>query len=343
TINRVPTLSSAFVESGVVTLQFSSFAASGGQFAATTSVYGGETAEVANSGGLNRIRIGSLLGDKKLPGDPLSLTAITTDTTVPKLDGNLARLGSTASLITVIQDALNAQFGITTGVASYDSSTGIVTFSANGKVYRFIPIGTPTVQVAGTVASTRSNRFSSTNPASTASGAFSLASRGIQLSLASSLAYFTDLKQALVAVDPSATIRLLSSGALKIYVNGLDVIAAPGSNAAGGGTLATPGFQLDSNGYFAFKDSTGAVQSLYPVFADVTVPDSTVKALDPAGSVSHNGNGTATLVLSGNPYTIKLDYFLVALPAAHAADLFWLDGAKIYIRYPDNTAQAFTL
>lgn len=332
TLNRGSTQTSAFVQSGVVNIQSSGSTSS-------TGVYGGETAEVTNRGSLNRVRIGSLSGDQNLPGDPVTVSNVTTDSTIPNLSGNLARLGNTASLVDVIRNALNTQFGTTTGQVTYDETNKIVTYTVNGKVYRFIPIGVPTIQIGGSIAS----RFAATNPASSASGSFSLASNGIQVTLASTLGYFNDLNQALKALDPNAKTRIRSSGALQLTINGADYLAIPGSNALGGGTIETPGFQLDSKGYFAFKDSTGAVQSLYPIFADTSAADQTVKALDPTGSVTDNGNGTATMVLQGASYILKPGYLLISLPAAHTSDLWWQDGATLYLRFPDSTAQGFTL
>ena len=341
TVKKDDAQSSAFVQSGKVSLQYSGFAGANG-FAATTEVYAGETAEVSNTGALKQIRVGSLNGDKNIPGDPVTLANVTTDSSVPKLEGNLARLNNTASLLTVIQEALNSQFGVTSSQISYDKANGVVTYTANGKIYRFIPIGAPKVQVGGTFASMRGNRFSASNVANTASGAFTLAGRGIEVTVGSALGYFTDLDQALKAADPKSTIRLRSNGALQLGLFGANYIATPGSLSTAG-QAGTPGFLVDSGtGYFAFKDSTGAVQLLYPAFADISTVDLTVKAIDPAGSTTSNGNGTATMVL-GNSYVLKPEYLLIALPPAHAADLWWLDGALIYIRYPDSTAQAFTL
>lgn len=340
TVSNSGSQTSAFVQSGVVYYQVSGSTASS-KFAATsgTAVYGGETAEVSNSGSLDRIRIGSLVGDKGLPGDPLTLTNVTSDSTIPKLDGNLQRLNNTATLLTVIQDALNSKFGVTTGVASYDKTNGVVTYTVGNKVYRFIPIDVPTIQIGGATASV----FAAANPATSASGAFSLASQGIQMSLASSLGYFTDLNTAVKVIDPNGKIRIRSSGALQVTLNGADYTGVPGSNAISGGTIQSPGFQLDSNGYFAFKDSTGAVQSLYPAFADLTVGDKTVKALEPTGTVTDNGDGTTIMLLLGKTYTLRPVYALIPLPTAHTNDLWWQDGATFYLRYPDDTAQGFTL
>ncbi len=336
TVNAAGSQTHAFVQNGKVSLLFSGFAS-------TTDIYGGETAEITNTGALKQLRIGSLNGDKGIPGDPLTLAQVTTDSTVPKLDGNLARLNNTASLLTVIQEALNSQFGVTGSQISYDKTNGVVTYTAGGKTYRFIPIGVPTVQVSGTTASVRGNRFSASNVANTASGAFSLASRGIQLTLGSTLGYFEDLNQVLKASDPNATIRLRSNGALQLNLGGASYLAAPASQSTSGGQTGAPAFVTDSSGFVAFRDSTGATQILYPVFADITTVDTTIKALAPTSSTTASGNGTAVLMLNGSPVTLLPQYPLIGLPTAHANDLWWQDGAMFYIRYADNTAQGFAV
>lgn len=334
---------STFVQNCVVYFNPSGTISSANGFSATTgtAVYGGETAEVSNSGSLDRIRIGSLTGDKGLPGDPLTLVNVTADSTIPNLDGSLQRLSNNATLLTVIQAALDSKFGVTASQISYDKTGGVVTYTANSKVYRFIPIDVPTVQINGAVAA--ANRFAATNPASSASGAFSLASQGISVTLASTLGYFTDLNKAMTGYDPASKIRIRSSGTLQLTLYGVDYVCAPGSNAAGGAQLPStaPDFLLE-NGMFSFRDSYGATQVLYPAFADISVADQTVKALDASGSVIDNGDGTTTMNVLGAVYKLKPQYLLVPLPSAHVNEQWWLDGALIYLRYPDNTAQSIT-
>lgn len=334
TVNATGSQTLAFVQNGKVSLLFSGFAS-------TTDVYGGETAEINNAGALKRLRIGSLNGDQKIPGDPLTLEQVATDTTVPKLDGNLARLNNTASLLTVIQEALNSQFGVTVSQISYDQSNGVVTYTAGGKTYRFIPIGAPIVQVGGTTASVRGNRFSASSAANTASGAFTLAGRGIQVTMGSALGYFTDLNQVLKASDPNASIRLRSNGVLQLNLGGASYLASPGSQSTSSGQTGAPAFVSDSSGFVAFRDSTGASQVMYPVFADIATVDTTIKALAPTSSTTASGDGTALLMLNGSPVTLLPQYPLIGLPTAHANDLWWQEGATFYIRYPDSTAQAF--
>lgn len=337
-INRNAAVTSAYVSSGTASITYAN------TFADTATIYNGETAEVGVEGSLTRIRLGSLNGDQNLPGDPLTLIDVTLDSNVPNLNGNLARLNNSASLLTLIQTALNARFGVTTGRVRYDANQGVVVYTVNAYVHRFIPIGSPTVQLGGTVAAA-SNRFSATSPGSQIGGVFDVASQGIQLTLASSLGYFTDLNQAIKTMDPNAKVRIRSSGVLQLTIGGGDYVGIPGSIGAGGGAApsVTPGFQLDNNGLISFMDSYGAMQVLYPIFADTSVVDLTVKAIDPSGSVSDNGNGTGTMILLGSSFTTRPEYQLIPLPAGHEADLWWMDGARLFVRYPDATAQAFGL
>lgn len=337
-VDRTAALTSVYVGSGTASISYDN------AFADSMTIYAGETAEVGVEGSLSRIRLGSLNGDQGLPGDPITLADVATDEKLPKLAGNLARLNNSASLLNVIQAGLNEKFGVSNGLVSYDQARGVVVYSVNGRSHRFLPVGSPTVQLGGTVTAAP-NRFSAVSVASSIAGTFSVVSQGIELTLASSLAYFTDLSQAIKTMDANAKVRVRSNGVLQLTIGGADYVAIPGSIGAGGTATPSvaPGFQLDNNGLIAFMDSYGAMQVLYPVFADTSVVDLTIKAIDPAGSASDNGNGTGTMLLLGATYTTHPEYQLIPLPAAHASDQWWLDGTRIFVRYPDGTAQAFSL
>ena len=340
-VERGDSQTSAYIEAGTVKLDYPGLAAAGGAAsAASIDVHGGETAEIDNAGLLSRLRIGSLSGDRGLPGDPLSLPKVASDVVVPRLNGSVPRLGA-GSLLTVVQQGLNARFDVSGSQIAYDQSNGVVSYVAAGKTYRFLPIGSPTVQLGGALAGVHGNRFAAGSAASTANGAFSLASQGIELTLASSLGYFSDLDQALKAADPKANIQLRDGGVLQLNLAGVGYITTPAAQTAATGQAGTPTFLVDASGYYAFQDSTGAVQLLYPAFADTPAVDLTVKAVDPNGSVTAGGNGTALMVLQGSSQTLRPDYRLIALPQAHSEDLWWQDETLQYIRYTDDTAQGF--
>lgn len=312
---------------------------SANRFAAdSTTVYGGENFTIDQNGYLKELRIGSLNGDKAVAGDPVSLANLDSGVKVPKLDGNLARLNNTASLVDVIKGALDTQFN-GTGTASYDATSGIFTYVLGGKTYRFIPLGSPTVQLA-TTAQSNSN-FSATNAASAASGAFSLTNRGVQVTLSSALGYFSELDQAIKGYDKSGSFKLRSDGTLKMQLLGLTAVAAPGSAVTSGTATGTPTFGVDADNRFTFVDSKGNTQTFYPVFADQNVLTATLQGLDSKASVTYLGNGSTQAIAPNWQYTFKPEYFVSAADAAHANDLWWVNGSKVFIRYSDNTMQSF--
>lgn len=344
TIARTGSQTSAFIESCRVTY-FTGNTVSG--FSAGVDVYGGETAELNTTGSLEKVRIGSLSGDKGLPGDPAPLTTgITIDsgTSVPLLSGNLQRFNNTASLLDLIQSALNTQFGVSTGKATYDAASGVVTYVVNGQTYRFIPLGSPLVQTGS-----GGSGFQAASASGSASGSFSLASQGIQIAMAGTFGYFSDLNAAVKSFDSASKVRLRSSGAIQITVLGADYICAPGSASSGGGTTSSqaPVFGFKDNGLIAFTDSYGAQQTLYPTYADFTVAQSIVQAeatnLKVSLSLTDNNDGSATFVANGVSYKLQPDYLLTAVPSAHSGENWWLDAGKIYIPYNDGTAQGMAV
>jgi photosystem II stability/assembly factor-like uncharacterized protein len=325
-------LTNSFVQTGKV--QFSGGVQSG------VSIFGGETAQISGDGNLNQVRIGSLDGDKNLPGDPLNVANLDSGTTIPLLSGSLQRLSGSGSLLTVLQAAFDKLYGATNSQIAYDATTGVVTYTVGDNNYRFVPLGQPTVQTS----TTSVHRLDTpAPPGGKASGSFTIVSQGISLTVASSLAYLGDLDAAVKAADAGASVKLRNNGSLKVHFGGVDYLAIPGGTAVGGGAAGTPGFTTDLSGYLAFVDRNSAVQVLFPVFSDISVTDKTVKVFDPNGGATENGNGSVTMLLGGGTFTLSPDYNLISVPTNHGNDLFWADGAKFYLRYQDNTAQGFSI
>jgi hypothetical protein len=304
-------------------------------------VFDGETVEVQANGALKDISIGSIDGNKNLPGDPLKLNNLDTGTQIPQLNGGLTRLGG-GTLLSVLQKALDVIFNATGSQISYDQTNGVVVYVAGGKTYRFVPLGQPLV-VTGSGGTTKARDSTTPSAGAKSSGAFTVASQGISLTVATSVAYLGDLNKALKSLDAASKLSLRSNGSLKITFMGTDYVTTPAGVATGGGLSGVPSFTTDLSGYLAFVDSTQAVQVLYPVFYDINVGDQTLKSFDSAASATENGDGTATMKLGGGSYTLNPDYNLIPLPSSHAADLFWSDSGKFYLRYPNGTAQGFTI
>lgn len=333
--------------------ELSSTGASRNRFAASAAplpVYAGETAAFDGKGTLRQVRIGSLNGDQALPGDPLALPLLDQDTKVPNLAGALARFGG-ASLLQIVNEALDARLG-GKGTVAYSASSGVLTYTLGQEVYRFLPLGAPTVDLPPTAAtrqasrkSTRryGNRFAASNPGSIASGTFSLVARGVQLTLAGTLGYFTDMDQALKAIDPSARLKLRASGLLHLSLGGREFVVRPASLVGGADSApGTPAFLVDSQGGLSFRDSRGGRQTLYPAFADLAALERTIKSLAPDAVLTDPGNGGVTLKLGDNQLRLKPALSLSPVPAAQSKALFWQEGGSLFIRYPDNTAQGFS-
>lgn len=308
-----------------------------------TTIFPGETLETNVLGSLARIRFGSPDGDQKGPGDPLTVKNADTNTVIPSLSGSLSRLSTNATLLDVVQQGLNNRYGVSISRISQSADTGVISFTAGGTAYRFIPLGQPTVVLSSSapVSSAPANSFAATSSSST--GSFTLTAQSISLTMASSLAYFTDLSTALTNLDAKSTLTLRSDGSMKIFLSGNNYVTVAGGVATGGNGTATPTFSIDASGNLSFIDSTNATQSLYPVFSDVSTVDSTAKSYDSSASATQNGDGTATLVVGGASSTLKPDYSVITTPTAHAAEQIWLDGSKIYIQYSDSTAQSFVI
>lgn len=320
-----------FVETGKVDYQ------GAGQGTSGVSVYNGENAKLNSaSGQLNQIVLGSLDGQKQVPGDPLPpQPGYAPDTLVPSLAGNLPRFDNALSLLDILRDAIQEVLGDTSGQLSYDKTSGVVTYILGNQGYRLIPLGEVQVLL---------NQLGAANVTSTAGGAYSLASRGIQMSLSSAVGYFSDLQQAVKELDAQGAITLKPSGILEMTVGGNRYAGIPGMAASlPAQPTPIPGFETDSGGLAVFRDHLGVVQTLYPAFLDVDSVAAALRSVDPAVSVTNNGNGTLTVRISGQTYLFLPEYPITAAPASHSSEAWWQDGGVIYIRNSDNSVQGFRL
>lgn len=322
------TKATVFIDSGKVGY------AAGSKPAAT--IYQGENGTVDPGGNLTQVALGSLNGSKQIPGDPLPVSiSKDADTKIPKLDGTVPRLGSTASLLDLVGDAIKELAGDTSGQLSYDSATGVVTYSVGGKTFRMTALGDVQVQ---------RDQFAASSISATAGGAYSLASRGIQMTLSGALGYFSDLQSQVKALDNNAQLSLKSSGAIDVRMLGGHYLVMPGLTASLPSNPTTlPGFESDASGYAVFRDRLGTLQTLYPTFLDSGSLSLTFATLDPSLSVTSNGNGTVTAVLAGQTFTLLPDYAIIDQPLGHASDAYWIDNGAFYFHNSDQSAQGFRL
>ncbi|TRZ63757.1 MAG: hypothetical protein D4S02_12160 [Rhodocyclaceae bacterium] len=323
------TTATVFVDSGQVNYQ-------GPVGSLPVPVYKGESTQLDAGGNLSQISLGSLNGVNQVPGDPLPVQ-MTKDsgTKIPVLEGPLARFNNTLSLLDIVGDQLKSGLGDTSGQLSYDKTTGVITYMLGNTAYRLIPLGDVLVKL---------NQFSDTSATATAGGAYTLASRGIQMSLSGALGYFSDLQTAVKTGDTAGTLSLKPTGAIEIrFQSGRYVVMPALSASLPSNPSPLPGFESDASGYAVFRDHLGTLQTLYPAFLDVDTLNSLVRTAAPTAIVTNSVDGTVTAGLGGQNYALRPEYTVISTPTAHANDPYWQESGLIYFRNSDQSAQGFRL
>jgi chitodextrinase len=300
----------------------------------SVAIYQGENSTIDPGGNLRQLALGSQNGAKQVPGDPLPVDIPRdSNTRVANLQGTLPRFDNTVSLLDLVGDVIKAALGDTSGQLSYDKTTGVITYTLRNTVIRLTALGDVLVQL---------DQFAAANVSATAGGAFSLASRGIQMSLSGALGYFGDLQSAVKVIDSTGQLSLKSTGAIEMRLGGGRYVVMPGLTAAvPSNPRPLPGFESGASGYVVFRDHLGALQTLYPTFLDA---DSLVRAFAAAAPdlrVTNNGDGTVTANFAGQSLTVRPDYTIIDRPVGHETDPYWVDNGLIYFRNSDQSAQGF--
>ena len=300
------------------------------------AVYQGEISMIDSGGNLIQLALGSQNGQKQLPGDPLPVQ-IPKDqlTKVPNLEGALPRFDNMLSLLDLVGDAIKEASGDSSGQLSYEKTTGVIAYRLGGTTIRLIALGDVLVQL---------NQFAATTISATSGVAYSLASRGIEMSLAGALGYFSDLQSVIKTIDSAGQLSLKPTGAIEIRVGGGRHVVMPGFAAhLPFNPNPLPGFDTDISGYAVFRDHLGTLQTLYPTFLDPDRLNLVFAAGVPSLRLTNNGNGTVTVATEGQTLTLRPEYRVIDRPVGHESDTYWFDNGIIYFRNSDLSAQGFRL
>lgn len=332
----------AFIEKGSAVYQ--SIAAATGSASGNSQVFAGETASFSNAGTLQGIKLGSPDGDQKLPGDPLLLGVnAEAGLVVPQLQGSVARLQGT-TLLQMIQNKLDTLLAASGSTIAFNSSTGVIAYRAAGSTRYYLPLGSIQIATQGFARSRQANRFGASNPTETASGTFALVDRGVQLTLSSTLGYFTDMDSAIKSIDPVGKLTLLKSGVLQLTILSQAYATQPGALAATSGQAGTPGFEPDSSGYLIFRDSIGGRQTLYPTFYSLEQLHQLLLQIDPAADVSYGSSpDQATATLQGSTLTFQPQYPLPQVAPEHTQSGWWADSSLLFYNLGNGLSQAFSV
>jgi hypothetical protein len=326
---KTDTTAALYVDSGRVNYQ-------GPGQSAPVPVYQGENIRLDIGGNLRQIVLGSRDGAKQVPGDPLPVQlGMDPRTKIPVLEGPLPRLNNAASLLDIVGEEIKLALGDASGHLSYDRLTGVITYMLGNTAYRLIPLGDVLVQ---------RNQFAGGNVTVSASGAYTLASRGIQLTIAGAMGYFSDLQAVVKSSDPNGALNLKPTGAIEVRFSGGRYVVMPGLSASvQENPSPLPGLESDASGYAAFRDHLGTLQTLYPAFLDAEALNTTFRAAAPEAVLINNGDGTVTAGIAGKTFLLRPEYTVINTPTGHESDPYWLDSGMIFFRNSDQSAQGFRL
>jgi hypothetical protein len=303
-------------------------------------VYPGEAVLADDSGAAGQVRLGSFAQDGSQAGDYLAnLPRAASTLQVPRVAGSSERFNGQEWTLLVGQ-AIAAKLGLGTATSlTQDATTGVMTLVTSNGTYRFLPVGTLALADAALNGGSRA-----VSVAAIAANLTAILDSSLSFAVAPATAY-ADLEQALKRLSSTASLEVLGDGVIKASLSGTDYIAQPAAQATDGSTAGCPGFVTENN-QLALCDAAGRRQVLNAAFADTDTLISTFEADLGDLSVSNAGSsGRYALLYQGMGFSLYPDIVLATPPSAQAGRLWWLDSAsgKIYIRYPNGTAQGFSL
>lgn len=310
------------IRSGVVTLPADTFVdigTRGTRRAASRRLYAGETAVANANGRIVAVHVGSADGSAHAVGDPLSLPTVaglTVLKTVPKLNGTVNRSGENLQAALGVQlRSLNlSQQGDT------DAFGGFRLSDDQGTVFSVAPIGTVAVDPSGI----RPDGITASG-----NGEFALTRNNLTITLVPSVPDLPALAAFVLSLGGSTTLQ--ADGSLLISHDGQQIALQPSYLLGQGGPA---GASQDADGHITWTDNQGRQQTLYPVTADFATLKAEVLKLDPAATLRGNANGTVSLSLGGQHFTLVPDYVLSAIPMAHFSQAWWIgEDGKLYVRY----------
>jgi hypothetical protein len=303
-------------------------------------VYPGEAVIADDGGAAGVVRIGSFSQNSSQAGDFISsLPRAASTLRVPLVSGTSSRFSNKA-WTDVVAQAIASKLGLGTASSlSQDASTGVMTLVTTTGRYRFLPVGS--LALANETLGTRA-----VSVTDIAANLTAILDASLSFAVAPATAY-ADLERALRNINFQATLEILGDGVLRATLYGTDYIAQPAAQATSGSAVACPGF-VSENNQLALCDASGYRQTLFAAFADTnTLRDTFRTDLGlPSISVSNTGtNGVYSATVGGIPYALAPEITLSAPPDSQAGKLWWIDqgSSKIYIRYPQGSAQGFSL
>ncbi len=325
------------VDSCFVTLGGGGFSSLGGNgFAAVKDgkLYAGETAEFDSTGKVTVAYLGTRQGDSTtLAGDNV-LTAgngLKTEAVIPRLNAKTPRLGDT-KLDDAVFGAINKAVGANIPTPQQNTEGGM-TFQYGADTVSVIPNGRVKIDTA------RADGLTVTT-----AGVVEVTAGGYVTSFTPSVASPNDFATKLGQALPGASSVLQSSGSYQVTTaDGAIYVGRPvwSQTAAKPGTAS---FSSAGNNNVLFSSGANS-QVLVPDFGDYASLETTFRTdlNDPDLTVRPNMDGTATATVLGKGYTLVPNWEVIKPADWASRPAWWMDKGTIYIKYPNGTAQGFTV
>jgi hypothetical protein len=313
----------SFVTAGQVELVLGNTTRSAVREADATSagvvMYSGETACFgATTGHFNGLRLGTVAGGGT--GDPLTLELpdnLSLAATVPRLDGLAVRIDGN------LRDAVMTGLGAT---LLDGSDAGVLELDIDGMRVHAVPLG-PVCIDAG-----RADGFGFE-----ADGRAAVTRNGVTVRFAPSVPDLAQFAADLAAALPEATTTLQPDGVLVAHVGTAAIAVRPAWATTPETSLAT-GFVTDAAGQLVYVQDQRRLD-LYPAFADFASLVLAVTQAMPGSVATTNADGTVTLALDGQSWTLVPAYTLDAAPPG--SGLWWATEGGFMLHNTDGTQQGF--
>ncbi|MBI5936822.1 MAG: fibronectin type III domain-containing protein [Betaproteobacteria bacterium] len=296
-------------------------------------VYAGETVEF-DSAGKATAYLGTRTGDSAtLAGDNVLAAAsgLKAEGVIPRLGATTPRLGET-KLDDAVFAAVNKAIGGNIPTPQ-QSAEGVMSFKLGSDTLVTIPNGRVTIDTA------RADGLTVTT-----AGVVEVASGGYVTRLTPSVSSPNDFAGKLAQALPGSNTVLQSSGSYRVTTADGHIYVGRPVWTLGTVKTGASSFGATANGNVLF--SSGAVsQVLVPDFGNYATLEGTFRTElnDPGMTVRPNLDGTATATVLGKPYMLLPSWEEIKPADWATRPAWWTDKGLIYIKYPNGTAQGFTV
>lgn len=266
-----------------------------------------------------------------------TITSTSNNATIPNLSINTAGVTSQPTIIDLknstdltsrITSLLSSAVGSTLTYVSQNSNGSVTLSGYNNGYLTFMPY------------SYTSNETKANGVYPLGDGQYQVISNGEGVVIAPALVSLSQM----IANWPGTSASVNNNGVIKATYNGQTYSMQPSVNVTANNPTGASQMKNGTDGYMHFIDGSGMEQIMYPAFSEPATIRSALIGMDSKATISVNLDGTASIVLNGQKYTLTPSIYLTSIPAEKTGSLYWNTDATTYyvanLQTP-GTAQMF--